>query len=429
MRAARQRIFYGWNNVAVGFTGMALSYAMFTIFVFGTFVKPLEAEFGWQRGELSFAYTMTNIGVVLASPLLGFLVDRLGVRRVLLPSLVLMALAVASMAFLQGQIWHFYLMYLLIPILGAGTLPQSYSRVIIAWFSRRRGIALGVTLAGFGVGAALVPAFAQYMIEHHGWRMAYLAFAAAIVCIALPMALFLLRETPAEMGLQPDGDRDGGTDPADAAGAPPTEAHIGLTGKEAARTRSFWLILMSFLLVGVGITSILAHLVPMLIGRGVDPEIAALCMSSLGLGLIFGRVMAGFLMDRFFAPYVTAIFLLGLVAGILTLATGTSGPQVFLAAVLVGLATGSEIGEIAYIVSRYFGPRAFALIYGIMFAAFQIGSAFGPPLMGFYYDRAGNYIGALWVIAGIVLAGTVLIVLLGRYPDLRSSSGRRPGIA
>ena len=159
-------MFYGWKNVMAAFTGMALCYAMFTVFAFGTFVKPLEEEFGLQRGELSFSLTMTNIAVVIASPSLGFIVDRLGVRRVLIPSTILMALAVASMMFLTRNIWHFYAMFLLIPIVGAGTLPQSYSRVIIAWFARRRGIALGISLAGFGVGAALVPAFAQYMIEH-----------------------------------------------------------------------------------------------------------------------------------------------------------------------------------------------------------------------------------------------------------------------
>ena len=401
------------------FTGMALCYAMFTVFAFGTFVKPLEAEFGWQRGEMSFALTMTNIAVVIASPSLGFIIDRLGVRRVLIPSTILMALAVASMIFLRGNIWHFYAMFLLIPIVGAGTLPQSYSRVIIAWFARRRGIALGISLAGFGVGAALVPAFAQYMIEHHGWRMAYLGFAAAILLIALPMAFFLLRETPEEMGLCPDGDApDQGVDKGGA--SPPfTLPHPGLSGREAAGTRSYWLILISFLLVGVGITSILAHLVPMLIGRGVAPGVAALAMSSLGLGLIFGRIFAGYLMDRFFAPYVAALFLLGLVAGIAILALGATGIGVFVAAILVGLATGSEISEIAYIVSRYFGPRAFALNYGIMFAAFQVGSAFGPPIMGAWYDRAGNYVGVLWVLTGVVLLGTILITLLGRYPDFK----------
>jgi MFS family permease len=413
MTAAHSRIFYGWWNVLTAFTGMGLSYAMFTVFAFGTFVRPLEAEFGFQRGQMSFALTMTNIAVVLASPSLGFIVDRLGVRRVLITSTILMGLTVASMSLLTGNIWHYYLMYLLIPILGAGTLPQSYSRVIIAWFARRRGLALGISLSGFGVGAALVPAFAQFMIENYGWRAAYLGFAAAVLCIALPLVVCLMRESPAEMGLEPDGDRRDRR----IGERPPTAAHVGLSAGEAARTRSFWLILSSFLLVGVGITSILAHLVPMLIDRGVAPATAAFSMSSLGVGLVFGRVFSGFLMDRYFAPYVAAVFLLGLMAGIGILAIEVGGTMVFVAAVLVGLATGSEISEIAYICSRYFGPRAFALIYGIMFAAFQVGSAFGPPVMGAYYDAVGNYAGALWALVGVVGIGTFLITLLGPYPD------------
>ena len=391
---------------------MGLSYAMFTIFAFGVFVKPLEDEFGWTRGELSFAVTMTNFAVVIASPCLGLIIDKFGVRRVLIPSVILMGLTVASMTLLSANLWHFYLLYFLIPLLGAGTLPQSYSRVLIAWFSRRRGIALGISLAGFGVGAMLVPVFAQMMIENHGWRLAYAGFAAAIFALALPMAVFVLKESPAEMGLKPDGDPPENTSMDDDP-VPVDAAAAGLSCPQAARTHSFWLILVSFMLVGIGITSILAHLVPMLIDRGVTPAGAALCMSSLALGLIGGRVLAGYLMDYFFAPYVAACFLLGLLAGIVILATGTAGALVFVAAVCVGMATGSEISEIAYICSRYFGPRAFGLIYGLMFAAFQLGSMIGAPLMGLYYDRAGNYIGALWVVAGIVVIGTILIALLG----------------
>ena len=418
-------IFYGWWNVATGFVGMGLSYAMFTIFAFGVFVRPLEDEFGWTRGELSFAVTMTNFAVVIASPCLGLIIDKFGVRRVLIPSVVLMGLTVASMTLLSANLWHYYMLYFLIPLLGAGTLPQSYSRVLIAWFSRRRGIALGISLAGFGVGAMLVPVFAQMMIENHGWRLAYAGFAAAIFALALPMAVFVLKESPAEMGLRPDGDPPENTS-VDDDPVPVDAAAAGLSCPQAARTHSFWLILVSFMLVGIGITSILAHLVPMLIDRGVAPASAALCMSSLALGLIAGRVLAGYLMDYFFAPYVAACFLLGLLAGIVILATGTTGGLVFVAAVCVGMATGSEISEIAYICSRYFGPRAFGLIYGLMFAAFQLGSMIGAPLMGLYYDRAGNYIGALWVVAGIVVIGTILITLLGPYPERRPGAFRSP---
>ncbi len=411
MSNSRPVIFYGWYNVLTTFFGMALSYAMFTVFVFGTFVKPLETEFGWQRGEISFALTMTNIAVVIASPSLGFIIDRIGVRRVLIPSIILMGLAVSSMTLLSGNIWHFYAMYLLIPILGAGTLPQSYSRVIIGWFKRRRGLALGIALSGFGVGAALIPSFAQMMIDGFGWRSAYIGFAGAIFCISLPLTFFLLKETPGEMNLLPDGENNIQNTSAN------TDDHnLGLSGRDAAKTKTYWLILSSFFLVGIGITSILAHLVPMLIDRGVAPATAAFCMTLLGIGLIFGRILAGYLMDRFFAPYITAIFLLGLFAGIVILALGTSGGFVFVAAVFVGLATGSEICEIAYICSRYFGQKSFGQIYGIMFAAFQLGSAFGAPLMGYYYDSVGNYIGALWFIAIIVLIGTILIATLEPYP-------------
>ena len=125
-------------------------------------------------------------------------------------------------------------------------------------------------------------------------------------------------------------------------------------------------------------------------------------------------------MDRFFAPYVAATFLLGLLAGVVLLAGGATGPLIFVAAVLVGLATGSEISEIAYIVSRYFGPKAFGQIYGIMFAAFQLGSAAGAYAMGAYFDFAGNYIGALWIVSGLVAMGTLLITLLRKYPNLET---------
>ena len=416
-------VFYGWWNVLVCFVGLALSYAMFTVFVFGTFVAPLEAEFGWRRGPMSLALTIANITVVVASPLLGALVDRIGVRRVMLVSTALLGLCVAAMSRLNGDIRMYYLMHLLIPLLGAGTLPLGYARVMVAWFARRRGLALGISLSGFGVGATLMPALAQFMIDNWGWREAYLIFAAMVLLISLPMTFFVLREKPADLGLQPDGERLAAAPGAvlpDTAAAPITDAEGGLSHRQALGTRSYWLVLGSFGLVGVGITSVLAHLVPILIGRGFSPAAAAMCMSTLGFGLIFGRVLAGYLMDRYFAPYVAGVFLLGLLLGVVILATGTAGPMVFVAALLVGLATGSEISEIAYIVSRYFGPRAFGQIYGVMFSAFQLGSAAGAYAMGRYYDSAGTYIGALWFVACLVALGTLLIVLLGRYPDLKA---------
>ena len=392
----------GWWNVLAAFFGLALSYAMFTVFAFGTLVKPLQAEFGWSRAEMSFALTVTNITVVFGAPALGYLVDRGGVRKVLLPSVILMGLAVASMSLLQGNIWHFYGIFFAITFLGLGTLPLSYSRVVIGWFEQRRGLALGIALAGFGVGAALVPEISRTMIDLYGWRSAYYLFAAAIFLISLPLTLFVLKEAPTAAVSTPDNK---------------AVSVFGMSAGQAAKTRSYWLVLLSFFLVGIGITSILSHMVPMLMDRGMSLTAAARCMSTLAVALIFGRIFAGFLMDHFFAPYVTAGFIIfGLAAGVILLALGAVGPWAFLAAALVGLATGSEISEIAYIIGRYFGQLSFGQIYGIMFAGFQLGSAISAPMMGYYHDTVGDYVGALWLVAGLVTLSAILIALLPPYP-------------
>jgi MFS family permease len=389
----------GWLNVMAAFFGLALSYAMFTVFMFGTLVPPLQQEFGWGRAGMSFALTITNITVVFGSPLMGYLVDRYGVKRLLIPSIGLMGIAVWSMSLLPNSLAWFYAGYLAITLFGLGTLPLSYSRVVMAWFDRRRGLALGIALAGFGVGGALVPEISKTMIEGYGWRSAYQLFAALILLVSLPLAVFVLREAPQVREAK--------------AQAP----EWGMRNREAARTRNYWLVLVSFLLVGVGITSVLSHLVPMLLDRGMSLTSAARCMSTLAVALIFGRIFAGFLMDHFFAPWVTAAFIVfGLAGGVTLLALGATGGWAFLAAALVGLATGSEISEIAYIVGRYFGQLSFGQIYGIMFGAFQLGSAVSAPMMGYYFDSVGNYTGALWFVAILALIGALLVAIMSPYP-------------
>jgi predicted MFS family arabinose efflux permease len=271
------------------------------------------------------------------------------------------------------------------------------------------GMALGVALAGFGVGAALIPPVGQMLISAYGWREAYLVFAALIFVVALPVSYFLIRETPQEMGLEIDGDKHAGN----------SDSSIGLTVNEASKTTSFWLILIAFLLVGVCIASVIAHLVPMLTDRGVSPQLAANCQMTMGLGLIFGRVLSGYLMDHFFAPYIAAAFTLLFVVGAAILASGASNYLVFVAATCIGLSLGSEISETAYLVSRYFGPKAYGVIYGIMFAAFQLGASFGPPALGKYYVLNGNYLGALWGLAVLAFIAAVLVAALGKYPELK----------
>lgn len=166
------KLFYGWVIVGASIVGLATGWATIGIFSFGAFIKPLELEFGWQRGEISLALGVINLTGIAMAPILGFLVDKHGVRKILLPSSLMLGLLTASLFFLSSNLWHFYLIWFLVAVLGCAATPLSYSKVIVKWFDRKRGIALGLGLAGVGLGAALMPPFAQALISSYGWRVA-----------------------------------------------------------------------------------------------------------------------------------------------------------------------------------------------------------------------------------------------------------------
>ena len=404
------KLFYGWVIVAVSIVGLATGWAAIGVFSFGAFIKPIELEFGWSRGEISVAQAVINLTGIAIAPVLGMMVDKYGIRKVLLPSSLMLGLLTASLYFLSASLWHFYAIWFLIAVLGCAAAPLSYSAVIVNWFDRKRGIALGIGLAGVGLGAALIPPFAQSLISSYGWREAYLGLGALVVFIGFPILLFFLRNSPQEMGLLPDGD--------DASAALDSRSVAGFSVKETTRQRPFWLMVGMFMCVGMVVTSIIIHLHPMLVERGIDPAKAAKGQAILGLSLIFGRVFAGYLMDRFFAPYVSIAFMMGPAIGIAILASGVSGAPVFLAIVLVGLAIGAEFDVMGYLTSRYSGLLAYGLIFGLLFSAFELGAAIGSVALGFCHDLTGEYTIALWVMSGLALLSCVLAGLLGPYPEL-----------
>ncbi|MGH8245214.1 MAG: MFS transporter, partial [Gammaproteobacteria bacterium] len=199
--------------------------------------------------------------------------------------------------------------------------------------------------------------------------------------------------------------------------------NAGYTGMEAVRTRQFWFMLVSFFLVGVCATGSTAHLVPLLQDRGVSATQAAQIASMLGIAVIFGRILAGWLMDRLFAPFVGIGFMIGPIIGLMLLALGATGAGAYLAATLVGLAIGAEVDILGYFTSRYGGLKSFGLLYGFMLASFQFGGGIGPAIMGLGFDRTGSYTAALWTFSAFFAITCVLFGMLGPYPKFNSGSG------
>ena len=404
-------LFYGWRVVGAASVGMALSFAAFGIFGFSTFIIPLQEEFGWTRGEISVAASIAIAVSSVLAPFVGALMDKVGVRRVLIVSITLFGLAVASLNWLTASLTHYYAIYFLLAFVGAGTLPLAYSHVIVAWFDRKRGMALGLGLAGLGVGASLLPLILNFAIEARGVRFGYLTMAAMTLFIALPIIASVLRNKPADLGLAPDGD-------------PPTSktnANLlaqGFTLQESLRQPVFWLMVPSFLMVGVVVVGIVSQLRPLLIDTGFDAGSAGSVLFFMGLLIIVGRIVAGYFMDRFFAPFVAVAFLIGPMLGIASFALGLGGAPAVIAALLLGLAVGAEFDVMAYFISRYFGQRSFGLLYGLMFAAFQAGATIGPAAMGWNFDRNGDYVNMLWVLVALLATACIMLSRFPRFPTL-----------
>jgi MFS family permease len=404
------KIFYGWWVVLAAGVGLALHLGPILVATFGIFFKPLSEEFGWSRAEVSLAFsllTLVGSGAVLV---VGRLVDRFGARKVILPSVVLFGLGVFSLSSLSPLLWHFYALYLVLGVAASGTTPVAYSKVISHWFDKRRGIALALAVSGSSVGAFIMPPLTQVLITAMGWRQAYMVLGLLAIGGTLPVVGLLLKESPQMMGLAPDGEPG-----ADTSTAAQHGQGQGLSGTEAWHTVSFWLMLGAFFLTSISFHGCYIHLVPLLTDSGISPQNAALAISLAAAGSFVGRLGCGYLLDRVFAPYVAMGFFAGAALGMSLLWGNVGNTFAFAAAVLVGLMVGAELDLIAYMVSRYFGLRAFGEIYSYAFAAFVLGGVIGPLLMGMSFDSTGSYHIALgtFVVTTLIAAG--LMIGLGPY--------------
>lgn len=407
---ARGGIFYGWWIVLASVVGLFLSLGPVVTFTLGVFLKPLSQEFHWSRAEISFAYTLCTLAGSVALPIVGRSVDRYGARPVIVPSLLLFSGCLASAYFLSAHLWHLYAIYLVIGIVSSGSTPLPYARVISQWFDKKRGLALGIAMAGVGLGSFVMPSLAHALVSAGGWRTAYVCLSLLVLVIAVPTVGMLLRDTPESLGLRPDGE------PIPPIDAPvPSGQQVGLSCQQAWRTGAFWRLTSAFFLVSMATSGTLVHLIPMLTDRGVSAQSAAFAASLSGSMVLIGRVWAGHLLDRFFAPHVTMSFFLALMVGLVLLWSGVSGRMAFVAAMLIGLGLGAEVDIIGYLVGRYFGMLAFGEIYGYVFAVFLLGSGVGPYLMGQGFDTTGSYTLVLGIFVVVALLAAGVLSQLGPY--------------
>jgi MFS family permease len=396
----------GWIIVLTAAVGLGCGLSALPIYTVGVFTKPLAAEFGWSRAESQAVYTWFTIGNLIAAPLLGHLIDHIGVRRIALFSVIAVGLGFASFGLFGGPLWSFYAIAFCTAIVGVGTVPITWTRVIVCWFAAGRGRALGIALAGTGVSATLLPAYTTWLLNEFGWRAAYIGIGALPIALALPLSLVFLKDQPP---LEASVSREA------AAGPPEPE---GLDFGRIVRGYRFWALSGAFMLVGFSTAGLISHMIPMLTDRDMSPAAAAQVAGVIGMFVIAGRLVTGYLIDRYWAPGV-ALVLLNLPALACLLLLGDMGgvPGALMAAACIGLAAGAEFDLMAYLVSRYFGQRRYGITYSCLYAAFKIAAGAATPLFGLSFDTTGSYAIVLYgAIAGF-LSASLLLLSLGRYPQ------------
>ncbi|WAC71965.1 MFS transporter [Roseateles sp. SL47] len=390
---------HAWRIVLAAWVGVALGLTALPFYTLGIFAKPLAQEFGWSRSLIQSGFMFSTLGVVLCGWATGWLIDRFGVRPVALFSQAGLALGFVGMASQDGSPWMWQSCWFVLAVLGVGTTPLTWSRGIASWFDKRRGLALGLALSGTGVTALVAPPLVGAVVSSMGWRTGYLSIALAIGLFAMPLVWLLFRERSAPAGA--------------AAGAPGAAQIQGLTLAQAIRTRHFWLLLIGFALICAAVAGLIPNLVPMLTDSGLSLAEATRYASVLGMNVMLGRLVSGWLLDRFWAPAVAVALLMPPTVACVLLAQ-QQWPG--LAVMMIGLAAGAEFDLIAFLCLRYFGTRNFGQIYAWQWAGFSIATGIGPLAFGLVFDRTGSYHHALWIAALLLTLGPLLLLALGRYP-------------
>lgn len=394
---SRAELKAGWPLLVACAVGVGCSAVALPFYSIGPLTKPIAASTGWSRSEIQFAIVFSSGIGALVSPFVGWLIERYGPRKVALPSLLGVAagLFVASLA---ATLHLFWAGYALSAILGAGSNPVLWSRVIAGSFNRARGFALGLALVGTAFVALLLPNLVAALEPSYGWRSTLRVISALPVLVAFPTVFMLLRPQ------------------VQATSVGEAQKVAGVEVGDALRGYRFWLLTASILGGYLAISGAGPNLVPAFTDRGIATSTAAAVASSYAIAMIPGRICVGFLMDRFWAPAVACIVLILPAAGCLVLSHSSSIPMLVFACSLLGLAAGAELDVLAFLTARYFGLRHYPKIYALSYVALATGSATAPTIFSHLQQSTGTY-ATSFTIAGLlfVIAG-LLMLLLGRYP-------------
>jgi len=382
--------------------------------VFGVYIKPMEAEFGWTRGALSGAAAVSLLLLGAVGPFVGRLADRWGPRNVIAISLFVLALGAIGSSFIQ-KLWHVYVMTGVFMALGAGGVALTTGSTVVArWFEARRGLAIGIAAGGMSAGQLIVIPLATALTVWFGWRTSFLWLGIGLLVLVLPVCLALIRNNPEDRGARPYG----------ATGPAPTRAEAEATRvagrvgvSEAAQTLPFWLLMGTFFVCGYTSNGmVLTHFMPHALEHNFTAFQASSALGVMGAMNIMGTLASGWICDRFGrrGPLATYYFVRGV--SLLFLLYVWNVPSLHLWAALFGLNYISTVPPTTTLTANIYGRYSVGELSGWIFFAHQVGSALGAALAGWVFELTGTYSSAFASAAVLAFVAAGLAMMIREEP-------------
>lgn len=376
---------------------LAIALAGMHYAVIGAMVKPLGDAYGWSRGDIAFALTITSVILPFTNIAVGALVDRVGARMVALPGIFAFSAGTALLGLTGPELWTWYAGYTALAILSMGVSSVVFTKLIVEHFSRRRGIALATALAGSGIVTSIAPSVVLALEQVAGLNAVYplLGLSAFIIMIG-PAFLFLPKGVSARVA------RSGGDHTA---------------WREMIGSSALWRMIVAFLFVASCVGTFIIHFQAMMADDGVSRVDAARIALWIGPAMVVGRLGTGLLFDVLPTRVVAGCaFALPALACLCFWAVPLDPQSGVVLAILIGIGMGSEVDVVAYLTSRYFPLRQYGTVFAILLSVYGMAVGVAPWLVGKAQEATGNYDAALiTLVAGVGIA-IMLILSLGRPP-------------
>jgi sugar phosphate permease len=423
-RLARLNIHYGWLVVAVTF--LTLLTTAGAVGLPGALILPLQAEFGWDAGQISSALAIRLVLFGLMGPFSAALIERYGARNVVLTAIALIVTGLLS-ALVMTKLWQLVVLWGVVVGIGTGMTALVLGAIVSSrWFTAHRGLVLGLLTASNATGQLVFLPFAAWLVTHIGWRMALIPSIAGLGLVAVLVILFM-RDRPSDVGLLPVGETQAPPVPAAPGGpaAPPksaiAEAFAAL--REASRSSTFWILAGTFFICGLSTNGLIqTHFISLCADFGLPQVEAASALAMMGLFDVVGTIMSGWLSDRFDNRWLLFWYygLRGL--SLLYLPSSTFslyGLSIF--ALFYGLDWIATVPPTVKLAAATFGREKAGRVFGWIFAAHQVGAATAAFAAGFTRAELLTYLPAFYAAGLVCLVAAMLALMIRKGP--------RPGAA